>query len=439
MRGSTRPAAFALGAGLLLGLAGPARAEAPVIRDVPFDAAVHPLSAYRVTQAIADAEREGDDLLLIRLDTPGGLVSSMESIVKAMLAAKVPIVVWVGPSGAHAASAGFFILIAADVAAMAPGTRTGAASSVMAGGENRADDVLLKKANEDLAALLRSIAKRRGRDVAACERAVFEAKAYEESVALELGLVDLLAADRDELLARLDGREVRRFDGSTIVLRTAGARFVESSLSPRQQFLGALGHPIVAYLLFLGGLLGLYVEFTHPGLIFPGVAGALCLVLFALSAQVLPVSAVGVLLILLATLMFVLEIKIASYGLLTFGGIVCLALGSWMLIEGPIPELRVPAAVIVPATLAVAGFCAAFVRLAARAQRAPVSTGVEGLIGELGSAAEALDPTGRVLVHGETWSARATRPVAVGERVRVVRVAEHMQLEVEPVEPRSPS
>jgi membrane-bound serine protease (ClpP class) len=408
-------------------------AEAPVIRLVEFEGAVHPLSAYRVVQAIDDAEQAGDDLVLIVLDTPGGLVVSMERIVKRMLSSEVPIAVWVGPPGARAASAGFFILIAADVAAMAPGTRTGAAAAVMGGGENREGDVLLKKANEDLAALVRSIALRRGRDVAAVERAVFEAKAYEETVAMELGLADLVAADRGELLARLEGMEIRRFDGDVAVLHTAGASFATSELTLRQQFAGALGHPIVAVLLLLGGLVGIYVELTHPGLILPGLVGATCLVLFALSAQVLPVSAVGLLLILLAVVMFVLEVKVTSYGLLTLAGAVCLALGSWMLIDGPVPELRVPLSVVLPATLTITAFCAAFVHMVARAQRLRVATGIEGLTDQQATVVRALEPEGKVFVQGELWDATSRGgPVPAGARVRVVRV-DGLQLTVEPL------
>lgn len=432
LRDMRRLAALPWVALLLIG--GTARAQAPLVRFVDFEGAVHPYSALKITQAIDDAEAAGDSLVLIRLDTPGGFVDSMEQIVKRMLAAEVPIVVWVGPSGAHAASAGFFILMAADVAAMAPGTRTGAASSLALGGDNREGDVALKKSNEDLAALVRSIAQRRGRDVDACEQAVFEARAYEESVAKEQGLIDLLAGSREELLGLLDGREVKRFDGSTVVLHTAEARFVESELSLRQQLMGALAHPIVALLLFLGGLLGIYVELTHPGVVLPGVVGVLCLVLFALSAQVLPVSAVGLLLILLAAAMFVLEVKVASYGMLTFGGVVCLLLGSWMLIEGPIPELRVPLAVVVPASLAVAAFCTLAVHLAARAQREPVGTGAEGLASEIGTAVSGLAPAGRVFVHGELWDATsANGPIAEGTRVKVVHVR-GLRLVVAPLE-----
>jgi membrane-bound serine protease (ClpP class) len=422
---------------LLLPLFQPALAADPVVRLVEFDVDVNVITANRITRAIDDAEAEGDDLILIRLDTPGGYLDALDEIVQRMLASEVPIVVWVGPSGARAASAGFFMLMAADVAAMAPGTRTGAASTVMMGGENKEGDVLLKKANEDMAALIRSIAKHRGRNVEACERAVMEAKAYEESVALDEGLIDLVAKDRDELLALLDSREITRFDGSTVTVRTAGARFAVSRFPWRQKFMEVLTNPIVVYLLLLGGLAGIYVEFTHPGMVFPGVVGALCLLLFALSFRALPISAIGLLLILLGIVMFVLEIKVTSYGMLTVGGVVCLVLGSVVLVEGPIPELRIPLAVVLPASLTIAAICAFALRLLVKAQSVPPTTGADGLAGETGRVTVALDPEGKVFVHGEIWNAAsAGGPIPQGGRVRIVRV-DNMQLTVEPAEVRS--
>jgi membrane-bound serine protease (ClpP class) len=417
----------------LIALAAPALAEAPVIRLVDFETTVNPITAMRITTAIEDAEKAGDDLVLIKLDTPGGLVDSMEDIVKSMLAAKVPIVVWVGPAGAHAASAGFFVLISADVAAMAPGTRTGAASTVFATGGGDENNVLLKKSNEDLAALIRSIADRRGRNVEACERAVLEAKAYEEKVALDEGLIDLLAASREELLEKLDTMEIDRFDGSKVVLRTAGATFVTSQFSLRHEFMELLAIPAIAYGLFLLGVLGIYVELTHPGMVLPGVVGAMALILFALAAQVLPISAIGILLIVLALVMFILEIKVTSYGMLTLGGLACLIIGSWMLVDGPIPALRVPWGVFLPASLAIGGLCAFALRLAVKAQRARVGTGVEGLAGATGTVTEDLMPEGKIFVHGEIWNATAAgEPIEAGRRVRVTKV-EDMWLTVEAI------
>jgi len=406
----------------------------PVIRWVDFeDKYVLPGFEDRIIRAIDDADREANDLVVVQLDTPGGMVSSMETIVKRMLAAKTPIVVWVGPSGARAGSAGFFILIAADVAAMAPGTRAGAASVVFGAGKSEEGDVLLKKANQDAAALVRTIAEHRGRNVEACEKAVFAADAYTDKIALESGIVDLVAKDRDDLLGQLDGKAIHRFDGSVAVLRTAGARFVQTETHLQQKFIEFVASPVMAYLLLILGLGGLYVELTHPGLVFPGVVGVLCLLLFALASRVLPVSTVGLLLILLAVVMFILEIKVASYGMLTVGGTVCLVIGSLMLFRGPIPELRLPISVALPPALALAALCAVAVRLAVRAQRAAVGTGVEGLVGEVAEVTQDLVPEGKVFVHGELWDATLQSGVArAGQRVRVVRV-DNMRLVVETV------
>lgn len=400
---------------------------------------VVPGSADRILAALDDADREGDELVVIQLDTPGGLVTTMDDIVKRMLAAKTPIAVWVGPKGARAGSAGFFILIAADVAAMAPMTRAGAASTVFGIGQKSEDgDVLLRKANQDAAALARSIAEHRGRNVEACEKAVLSADAYTDRVALERGIIDLVAEDRDDLLRKLDGREVRRVDGSTTVLRTAGARFVETQVGLQHRVLEVIASPLVAYLLLLLGLAGLYVEFTHPGLVFPGVVGALCLLLFALAAQALPVSTIGVLLILLAIVMFVLEIKVVSYGMLTVGGVLCLVIGSLMLFQGPIPELRLPLGIVLPPSLALGLLCAVAVRLAVRAQRSSVETGVEGLRHEVGEVTQDLDPEGKVFVHGEIWNAvSSSGRLQRGTRVRVVKV-EDLRILVEPVDAPRP-
>ncbi len=404
--------------------------EAPIVRVVEFETTVNPVTALRVTRAIDEAEREGAELVLIRLDTPGGLVGSMEKIVKRILGSDVPVVTWVGPAGAHAASAGFFILLASDVAAMAPGTRTGAASTVFGTGEGSEDNVLLKKANEDSAALLRSIAARRGRNSEASEETVFSAKSYEEQLALELGLVDVVVSDTAELLRWLDSREITRFDGSTQVLRTAGARLVESEFSARLLFMEFLANPTVAYLLLSFGLLGIFIEITHPGVVFPGVVGVICLLLFAITAQTLPVSAIGVTLILLAIGMFVLEVKVPSFGMLTVGGLFCLVVGSLMLFDGPIPELRVHLGVVLPMSLVLGLACTLVMRLVVKAQRDRVETGVEGLVGEVGTVTRALAPGGKVFVHGELWDAdSAAGAISEGTRVRVKSV-EAMRLTV---------
>ncbi len=430
----TRPSHFLLL--LLLVLAAvqvvPATDGGSVIRLVEIHGVVTPVTRVVVERAIEDASAQVDDLILIEMDTPGGMVSSMEEMVQAILASEVPVVVWVGPAGAKAASAGFYILIASDIAAMAPGTRTGAASVVYGmGGENTEDDIMLRKANKDAGAMIRSIAERRGRNVEACEKAVAESDAYTDQYALDNGLIDLLAASRGELMELLDGREVTRFDGSVERLSTAEPRFVTTELSVKDEFMDFLASPAIAYFLLLLGLGGLYIEFTHPGMVLPGVVGAFCLLLFALSAAVLPINATGILLILLAVVMFVLEVKVVSYGMLTIGGIASLVIGSFLLVDGPIPELRVPFSMIIPMSLAMAAVVILAVYLARKAQMEKVDTGVEGLVGEIGTVSEELAPQGKILVHGEIWAAAVSDgTAAAGSRVRVVRV-ENMSLQVE--------
>jgi membrane-bound serine protease (ClpP class) len=401
----------------------------PTVRLVPLDGPITGPSSQRIVRSIAEADAAGDSLVLIELDTPGGTVDATEDAVKAMLAAKTPIVVWVGPAGARAASGGFLLLLAADVAAMAPGTRTGVASVVFGVGPSDEDDVARKKAQNDVAAGVRSIAEQRGRDGDAAARAVQEAEAFTERKALELGLVDVLAPDREALLRALDGRTVRRFGGETLVLRTQGAREVRSEVAWTQRMLEFLGRPEVAGLLLMLGLVGLYMELNNPGLIVPGAVGALCLVLFAVSASILPISTLGLLLIVLAIVLFVLELKVVSHGLLTLGALAALVAGALMLVD--VPELRLPLGFVLPTVLAVAGLCALAVRLTVSAQTAPVVTGTEGMRGASGTVTETLDPEGKVFVRGELWDAVAAGgPLPPGTRVRVTGVR-NLKLTVE--------
>ena len=412
---------------LAVSLCAAAHASAPIVRSVSFDSPIHASSAKRILEAIEEADRAGDALLLIELDTPGGSVEATETLVKRMLAAKTPIAVWVGPAGAKAASGGFYLLIAADVAAMAPGTRTGAASVVWGMGKSESDDVLLKKATSDLAALARSIAEHRRRNVAACEKAVLSADSYTDAGAVKDGIVDLVAKDRDDLLRQLDGRTVRRFDGRAIVLALAGASVVEPVRSRTQRLEervgGFLADPTVVYLLLLIGLAGLYAEFNHPGAIAPGVIGALALILFAFGARNLPISAVGLVLVLVGVVLFILEIKFVSHGLLAVLGTIAVVAGSLLLFPGAGRDVRPPLAVVLPGSLTLAALCFLATRLALKARREPLQTGAEGLRGEIGIVQNALEPDGTVFVHGELWEAVAVSgKVPAGARVRVLRV-----------------
>lgn len=409
---------LALAVSALLPLAPVAAADVPVVE---LDGVVHAVSAGHVVAALQQADQAGAPLVILRLDTPGGLDSSMRQIVDAVLAARTPVAAWVGPAGARAASAGFLILLSADVAAMAPGTNTGAATPVSAMGD-KLDEVMARKLAEDAAAYARGKAERRGRDPELAAKAVTESKAFTEREALEGHLIDLVANDVDDLLRQLDGREVKRFDGRTVRLALAGQRAVPTVMNWRQRVLSLVATPEVLFLLLLGALAGLGAELSHPGLILPGVVGVLCLVLFLFATQIVPVNAAGVLLILLAVGLFVAEAKVASYGLLTVGGIVAMILGGLMLVESPVPEMRVGLQVLVPATLAVAALAVTLVRLLLRSRRLPVTTGHEGLLGLVGRAETQLDPEGWVLVGGEFWRARAGGRVPAGGRVVVTSV-----------------
>lgn len=412
-------------------------ADAPTVRLVPFDTAVTRATAHRLYDAIDAAEASGDALILVELDTPGGDAAALEEIVQRMLASRTPICVWVGPAGARAASAGFLMLLAADVAAMAPGTRTGAASVIRGVGPNPEDDVALRKMTKDFAGLARSIAEHRGRDVAKAEQAVLAAEVYTDAVAVASGLVEVVAKDRAELLSRLDGREIVRFDGSRTRLALAGAAVVTVERTSWQRLVEELASPTVALILFLVGVGGLWFEIQNPGGWVPGVVGAASLLAFAVAANMLPFSLLGLLLVAGGLACFVLEVKVVSHGLLTAAGVACLGLGFRMMFPGPVPELRVPLQVLLPAVVALGAFCAVAVRLAAAAQRLPVATGVEGLVGAIGSVERALEPEGRVFVHGESWNAVCLEGhVPAGSRIRVEEV-DSMMLRVRPLSGRA--
>jgi membrane-bound serine protease (ClpP class) len=397
------------------------------VRLVRFETDINAATAKRVVEAIDAADAAGDALLLIELDTPGGSVDTTEALVKKILAAKTPIAVWVGPSGARAASGGFYLLIAADVAAMAPGTRTGAAAVIFGMGKSDEGDVLLKKTTNDLAALARSIAEHRGRNVEACDKAVISAESFTDAAAVKDGIVDLVAKDRDDLLRQLDGRKVTRFDGRVTTLALAGASIVEPvrtrTARLEERVGGFLANPTVVYLLFLIGLAGLYAEFNHPGTWIPGLVGAIALILFAFSAQQLPISAIGFMLVVTGLALFVLEIKIVSHGVLGVAGTIAVIAGSVMLFPGKGGDLRPPLLVVLPGSLTLAVFCFVATRLAINARHAPLTTGVEGLRGEIGVVEQPLEPDGTVFVHGALWKATAASGfLPAGTRVRVVRV-----------------
>jgi membrane-bound serine protease (ClpP class) len=406
-------------------VAAPAAGAAPVIVSASVDAIIHPVSAEYMVETMDRADGEGARLVVFTLETPGGLVDSTRTIISRMIRARTPVAVFVGPAGARAASAGFLITIAADIAVMAPGTHIGAAHPVSGEGE-KMDETMAKKVASDVAAYARTLASTRGRNVTLAEEAVKESRAFTEEEALKADppLIDLIATDVPDLLRKVDGRTVRRFDGSTLVLHTAGARVVPVEMNWRQRVLSALAHPNIAYLLLSLGMLGLTIELWNPGAVLPGVAGGICLLLAFFTFQVLPVNYAGLLLILFGVMLFVLEIKVASYGLLSIGGIVSLLLGSMILMDSSAPEMQVSLRVIVPVVVGIAAILTFLVRLAIGSQRRRSVTGTSGMIGELGVALTAISPdqAGRVETHGEIWKAVAGEPIAEGEKVRVEAV-----------------
>jgi membrane-bound serine protease (ClpP class) len=398
---------------------------------VNVDGVVHPITTEIVEGAIALAKRENAQLVILRLNTPGGLMDAMRDTIAAIAASPVPVVTYVGPSGVRAASAGFFILEAGDVAAMAPGTATGAAHPVAMGG-GEMDAVMKEKVENDAAAYMRSICAKRGRNSAVAESAVRESKSFTETEALNQHLIELIEPSDRALLQALDGRTVRRFDGAQETLHTAGAEIIEYEPSLRQRIVSAIADPNIALIILVIGGLAIYIEFTSPGLIAPGVIGAI-LVLLGLSAlSVLPINWLGAGLLLLAFSLFVLEAKFTSHGVLAVGGAVSMVLGAVMLVDSPMPELRIHWITAIALALPFTAITVFLLSLAIRARRTKVETGVEGMIGELGSAVTDLSPAGKVFVHGEYWDAVSSRPAPAGARVRVTAINQ-LKLTVEPM------
>lgn len=416
-----------------------------VVYVIDFNDIVHGVSADFIIEGIDKANAGGAELVIIKMQTPGGLVTSMERMIQSILASRVPVVGFVAPSGAKAASAGFYILMACDVAVMAPGTRTGAATPVMMGGGDSEDEnfkTLMEKVKGDSRAFLRSLVSGRVRNaevplqttIDKAMSAINESEAFTEQEALEYGLIDFTADNVEEILAKLNDREIRRFtlEGNEpryTAVHTAGARVEQVEMDFRQQFLSHLSNPMVALLLGAIGMIGLYIEFTNPGLILPGAVGAICLIMAAISFQVLSVNWAGLLLIAVAIVLFVLEFKIASYGLLTIGGIVCMIIGGLMLFEGPIPELRLNLWQMVPFALSFALISIFLLRLVIKAHMGKVTTGSTGLVGARGK----INDNGKAFVHGEIWNVENGEAFSPGDSF-VVEAVDGLNLRVRKVE-----
>src|SRR5690348_1028785 len=418
------------------------RASAPAPRarvvELRIGDEIEPIMAEYVDGAISDAAKEHASLILITMDTPGGLGTSMQDIIQHILSSPVPVVVYVSPAGARGASAGFFILLSADVAAMGPGTHAGAASPLIAigGVPLNVDETLKKKILNDATAFLRSYAEKRGRNVEIAETAVTDGKAFTETEALNDKLVDMIANSREDLLSKLNGQSIKRFDGSETRLNLNHPEIVTMQMSARQRFLSRIVQPDVFFILLIAGAIGLYVEFTHPGMIAPGVIGAIALVLALFAMHILPVNFAGLLLIIVALGLFILEAKYTSHGVLAAGGIIAMLLGAFMLIRSPITGAGVSLGVALGVTVPAAAITIFLMRLVLRSREWKQSGGAEQLVGASAEATEAFAPVagqtappaspafqGMVRLRGELW--RAVAPVAIpaGAQVRVVRVA----------------
>lgn len=401
------------------------------IFKININAPIHPITSEYIRDTIDRAERENASLIIITLNTPGGLDTSMREIIEKILSSKTPIAAFVSPSGARSASAGFFIAIACDIFVMAPGTNTGAAHPVGISITGQSmDKTMEEKITHDAASYIKTLAEKRGRNVKLAEDAVRKSLSYTEKEALDGNLIDLIAKNEQEIIDYFHGKTIRKFNGEEILLKLKEENLVEIPMSARQKFLITISNPNLAYILLMLGLLGLYFEFSNPGSILPGVVGGICLLLAIFSFQILPLNYVGLILILLAIGLFILELKVQSYGILSAGGVIAMVIGSIMLIDSPIPELRPSLKFIIPVALGISLVFIFLIVLAIRAHMIKALTGKEGLIGEIGVAQTDLSPEGKVFVHGEIWEAEARRKISKGTKVKVIEVLQNLKIKV---------
>jgi membrane-bound serine protease (ClpP class) len=412
------------------------QSAAPLVLELKLNGEVEPILAAYVDEGLAEAARRHAALALITMDTPGGLSDSMTEIIHHILDSPVPVAVYVNPTGARGASAGFLILLSADIAAMTPGTRTGAATPIFMPGwvSMPIDEVLRKKVNNDATAFLRSFSEKRGRNPKLAETAITDARAFTEKEALEGRMIDLVANNQDDLLRQLNGREITRFSGKKETLSLENYTRAEFELSGRQKFLARIVEPDMFFLLLLVGVLGLYTEFTHPGVVAPGVVGAICMLLALYAMQILPINFAGLLLIVLALALFIMEAKFTSHGVLLLGGIVSMLLGATFLIRSPLTPGGVSFGVALAVTLPFAFLTFFLMRLVLKSRKWRTATGKEELLGEEGVVTMALPAGGEgmIRVHGELWGAVSKENIPAGAKVRVLRV-DGLKLEVEPV------
>jgi membrane-bound serine protease (ClpP class) len=408
-------------------LAVPASAE---ILKIVVDDAIQPVTAEYIARALDEAAANHDQALLIEINTPGGFLDSTDEIIHKILTSSVPVIIYVAPTGSRAASAGLFILESADVAAMAPGTHTGAAHPVSAFGKT--DDVMMKKIENDAAAQMRSVVSKRGRNVELAESAVRESKSFTEQEALDKKLVDYVASDEQDLFRQLAGKTFHRFDGTAATLNLAGQPLRNYPMTLKQQILSRILDPNILLIILAIGALALYVEFNHPGAVVPGMIGVIFLLLAAFALHLLPIRYAALAMIIVAFALFAAEAKFASHGILTTGGIALLTLGGMLLVDSPLPEMRVHLLTALAVSIPFGLITAFLMGIAVRARRNKIVTGGQGMVGETGIAETALSPSGKVFVHGELWDAVSVISVAAGERV-VVRQIDGLTLRVEPV------
>jgi len=414
-----RCAAILLLSGALAASAAPAPPAGRTVLVADLNSEIHAVSAAFVTRVLKEAEADGAPFVILRIDTPGGRLDSTRTITQAILASPVPVVGWVAPPGAQAASAGFIVLMACDVAAMAPGTNAGAASPVGGAGEDL-PKTLAKKAGQDVAALLRSVTEPRGRPVDDAAKAVSDAASYSETEALKRKLIEVVARDEKDLLAQLDGRTARRVGKPDVVLKTAGLTTVAVTMTRRERILGVLANPGLAGILFLIGLVGLYSELSHPGGVLPGVLGAIALLLALFAMSVLPVNAAGVALVLVGVLFFFLEVKLASHGVLAIGGAAAVVLGGILLFPEEVGAPRGEFAVLTAGAVATAAILAILSFKALAMKRLPDRTGLGVLVGQVVPARTPIAPSGKVFADGALWEAHSAVPVGAGELVEIV-------------------
>jgi membrane-bound serine protease (ClpP class) len=415
---------------VLLVSAFPVPSSAEVLKIVVNDT-IHPITDEYIGRALDEAARSKDQALLIELSTPGGLLDSTRDIIEKILASPVPVIIFVTPSGSRAASAGFFILESADVAAMTPGSNTGAAHPVTLGG-GKMDDTMKEKLENDTAALMRSVVSKRGRNIEVAESAVRQSKSFTDQEALSQHLIDYVASSEQDLFKQMQGKTVKRFNGQMATLNLVGQPVRDYDLTLKEKILAFIMDPNIAFILLAIGALALYAEFNHPGAVVPGTVGVVFILLAVFALNLLPVRFAAVVLILSSFALFALEAKFATHGVLAIGGIVTMALGGLLLVDAPIPEMRVHLLTALAVSIPL-GFITVFLMsIAVKARRNKVVTGAQGLVGEIGTAQSALSPQGKVFVHGELWDAVSSANLAAGETV-VVRRVDGLQLLVDPV------